>query len=192
MTTTRQRLDPPVQDRGIMDHEDRDRHARPVQHRRGGTRRGVAPVRHPASRRRPARPRHPSGAQDHRRRRAAHARLQRLDPRVDAPRRPGGGDHRPGKERRRHRDHRALARPAAGEPLRRRPARDADSPSRSAARSATSCSSPTPASTGITRTCAKTTGRRWACTAPSSSSLPTHRSGLRPTGSSPSPWTTCS
>ena len=113
---------------GPRHHEPRSRvrPARPVQHRGGGTRRGVAPVRHPASRRRPARPRHPSGSQDHRRRGAAHARVQRLDPRFDAPRRPGGGDHRPGEERRRHRDHRALARPAAGEPLRRRPARDAE------------------------------------------------------------------
>ena len=33
---------------------------------------------------------------------AAHARLQRLDPRPDAARRPRGGDHRPGAERRRH------------------------------------------------------------------------------------------
>ena len=44
--------------------------------------------------------------------------------------------------------------------------------SRSAASSPTASSSPTPACTGTTRTSARTTPRRWACTATSSSSPP--------------------
>ena len=83
------------------------------------------PAAHPAPRRRPVRPPHRARAQAHRRRRAAHARLQRFDPRPDAARRSRVGDHRAGDQRRRRRGDGSLARTAAGEPLRRRPARDA-------------------------------------------------------------------
>ena len=51
--------------------------------------------------------------------------------------------------------------------------------SRSGARSPTRSSSPTPGSIGTTRTCGKTTRRRWGCTAQSSSSPPTRRIGRR-------------
>ena len=51
--------------------------------------------------------------------------LQRVDPRPDPACRSGVADHRAGAQRRRRRGDGALARPAAGEPLRRGPARDA-------------------------------------------------------------------
>ena len=45
------------------------------------------------------------------------------------------------------------------------------------------CSSPTPASTGTTRTSARTTARRWACTETSWSSRPIPTTGRQPTAS---------
>ena len=51
----------------------------------------------------------------------------------------------------------------------------------SGAASPTASSSPTPACTGTTRTSARTTPRRWACTATSSSSPPNRTTGRRPT-----------
>src|SRR6266536_2878401 len=55
--------------------------------------------------------------------------------------------------------------------------------SRSAARSPTKSSSPTPGCTGTTRTCAKTSPRRWGYTRRSSSSPPTPGTGPSRTGS---------
>ena len=72
----------------------------------------------------------------------------------------------------------ALARAAPRQPLRRH-ARDAGpDPGRRHA-SPTASRSPTPASTGTTRTSARTTGRRWASTATSSSSRPIPATGAR-------------
>jgi hypothetical protein len=51
-----------------------------------------------------------------------------------------------------------------------------------AATSPTGSGSPTRACTGITRTSARTTPRRWACTATSWLSRPTRATGHRPTG----------
>ena len=112
----------------------------------------------------------------------ADARLQRLDPRPDAEGPAGIDDHRARHEPRRHRRDRALARPAARQPLRRH-ARDAGADPRSARRSRTASTSPIPASTGTTRTSARTTARRWACTATSSSSPRTRTTGRRSTAS---------
>ena len=78
-----------------------------------------------ARRRRHLRPAHRAGRQAARRRPGAHARVQRLDPRPDAPRPPGIRDHRPRPQRRRHRGHRPLARAAPRQPVRRRAVRDA-------------------------------------------------------------------
>ena len=137
---------------------------------------------------RPARGHPAGGARAGRRRRAAaaarpgrqaagrqhgaDARLQRLDPRPHPEGPAGLGGHRPRHQRRRPRHHRALARAAAGEQVRRRAARDPGRRSRSAAASPTASGSPTPACTGTTRTSARTTPRRWACTATSWSSPP--------------------
>ena len=80
---------------------------------------------HPAPRRRPVRPRIEPV-----RKRIDDAELRMLGyngsiPGPDLARRSGVGDHRAGDQRRRRRGDRPLARPSAGEPLRRRPARDA-------------------------------------------------------------------
>ena len=130
------------------------------------------------ARRRPARPAHRPGAQEHRRRRAAHARLQRLDPRPDPARRPGLGDHRAGA-----RTTATSRRPCTGTACGWRTGTTGSRIETQApipiggtytlARS----SSPTPGSTGTTRTSARTTDWRWACTARSSSSPPTRRTG---------------
>ena len=50
-------------------------------------------------------------------------------------------------------------------------------PIETAAPSATGSPSPTPACTGTTRTSGRTTARKWACTAPSSSNPPTPTTG---------------
>ena len=100
------------------------------------------------------------------------------DPRTHAPR-PAG--HRGGGERRQRQrpgDHRALARAAAGQPVRRHPPHPGPHRDR-AAPSATGSPSPTPACTGTTRTSGRTTARKWASTAPSSSNPPTPTTGHR-------------
>ena len=77
-----------------------------------------------------------------------------------------GRDHRAHPERRRHRDDGALALSAAGAPIRRGFGTRPNSRSRSAAVTAARCSSPTPASTGITRTSGRSSLRRWASREP--------------------------
>ena len=90
----------------------------------------------------------------------AHARLQRLDPRPHARGPAGLRGRRARHQRHRPRHHRALARAAPGEPLRRGAARDPGSRSRRAGTSPTASSSPTRACTGTTRTSARTSPRR--------------------------------
>src|SRR5829696_7645988 len=57
-------------------------------------------------------------------------------------------------------------------------------PIRPASSSAANCGSPTPACTGTTHTSERTTPRRWACTARSSSIRPAPTTGLRSTRAS--------
>ncbi len=85
---------------------------------------------------------------------------------------PGLGARRRRHQRRRPRGDRPLARPAPRQPLRRHPRDPGADPGRRD-RSPTGSRSPIPASTGTTRTSARTTARRWACTATSSSTRPT-------------------
>ena len=103
-----------------------------------------------------------------RRRDRADARLQRLGPGPDAAGPAGRGDHRP-----RRRTTATSRRPCTGTGCGSRTATTARTRrrrrSRSARASPTGCTCPTPASTGTTRTSARTTARRWACTATSSS-----------------------
>ena len=87
------------------------------------------------------------------------------------------------RQRRRPRRDRALARPAPRQPLRRH-ARDAGADSGRRGVLRTASSSPTPASTGTTRTFARTTARRWGSTGTSSSSRPTRTTGRRCTARS--------
>ena len=90
---------------------------------------------------------------------------------------PQGVDRdRPRHEPRRSRRHGALARAAAREPLRRNARHAGADPGRRDVHR-TSQRSRTPAPTGTTRTSARTTARRWACTATSSSSPPTPTTG---------------
>ena len=129
------------------------------------------------------RPADRAGGQAARRRHRADAGLQRLDPRPDpqgAPRaRRSSSTSRT----------RATSRPPStgtgcgsttATTARTRPRRRW----RSASASRPASRSRTPASTGTTRTSARTTARRWACTATSSSSPPTPTTGPRRTASS--------
>ena len=114
----------------------------------------------------------------------ADARLQRLDPRARSSRcAEGVGDRGRRRERGRHGGHRSLARPAAGEPLRRHPRDAGADPGRRQLHRPGRVPRPR-ASTGTTRTSARTTARRWASTATSSSSPPTPTTGRRRTASS--------
>ncbi len=119
---------------------------------------------------------HRAGRQAHRRRGRADAGLQRVDPRPDAAGRAGLGDRRRRRQRGRPRGDGALARAAAGQPLRRH-ARDAGADPDRRALHVHASRSRTPASTGTTRTSARTTARRWASTATSSSCPPTRTTG---------------
>ncbi len=98
----------------------------------------------------------------------------------------GLGDRRRDRKPGRHGRHGPLARPAAGQPLRRH-ARDPVGDRVWASATPRTSRSPIPASTGTTRTSARTTARRWASTATSSSSRPTPTTGRPSIASSPSP-----
>ena len=114
----------------------------------------------------------------------ADARLQRLDSRADAQGARGLGGRRRHREPGRHGSNGPLARAAAGEPLRRNP-RDPAADGRRRALHRARHLPRSRASTGTTRTSARTTGRRWACTATCSSSPPTRTTGRRCTARSP-------
>ena len=123
-----------------------------------------------------------AGRQAARRRHRADAGLQRLHSRADAEGPPGLGDRR----RRRQRG-RPGGRPCTGTACAWTTAPTARTRrrrrSRSAAASPAASRSRIPASTGTTRTSARTTGRRWASTATSSSSPRTPTTGRRRTAS---------
>ena len=90
-----------------MEHHDHDHHAAPSATATFSTDTAGLPQAAPtaggrARRRRHLRAAHRAGRQAARRRHRADARLQRLDPRPDAARPPGIGDHRPRPQRRRH------------------------------------------------------------------------------------------
>ena len=121
----------------------------------------------------------PSGSGHH----GADAGLQRLHPRPDPQSAAGLGGHRPRHQRRRPGNHRALARAAAGEQYNGVP-HETQTPIPVGGSSPTGSGSPTPACTGTTRTSARTTPRRWACTATSWSSPPTPVTGRPPTAMS--------
>ena len=117
-----------------------------------------------------------SGRQATGRRDGPDAGLQRVDPRTDLEGAGGLGGHRRRREPGRHGRHGSLAWAAAGEPLRRN-ARDAARRWRWARGSPRASRSPIRGCTGTTRISARTTGRRWACTATCSSSRPTRTTG---------------
>ena len=78
-------------------------------------------------------------------------------------------DHRALSQPHRSAEHGALARRASRQSLRRRAGPDAGLGAAGRATSRTPCTFPTRASTGITRTCARTSSRRWGCSATCSS-----------------------
>ncbi len=99
-------------------------------------------------------------------------RLQRPGARSADSRAAERDDHRALSQPHRSAEHRALARRAARQSLRRRARHDAGGGAAGRRVHSIACISPTPASTGITRTCARTSSRRWACSATCSSTRP--------------------
>ena len=126
-------------------------------------------------------------ARSHRDARAAHdqgtlirdVRLQRPGARTADSRAAERDDHGALSQSHRSAEHGALARRAARQPVRRRSRTDAGLGRRRARTSSTPCIFPTPASTGITRTCAKTSSRRWGCSATCSSTRRTETTTRR-------------